>query len=68
MYRNYNFLFVLLMKINPLSKVGYYSKIAEIFNTALTAQSAQEQQKYKIHLSFLQYVLGIYNFERNMPW
>ena len=25
---------------------------AEIFNTALTAQSAQKQQTYKIHLSF----------------
>ena len=30
----------------------YFSKIGEIFNTALTAQFAQQQQKYKMHLSF----------------
>ena len=34
------------------SKVGYFSKIADIFNTALTAKSAEQQQKYKVHLCF----------------
>ena len=43
-----------------LSEVGYFSKIAEIFITALTTQSTQKQQKYKIYFSFL--VLGIYTF------
>ena len=41
------------------SKVGI-AEIAEIFSTALalTAQSAQEQQKYKINLSFYSTNLG----------
>ena len=33
------------------SKVEYFSKIAEIFNTALTAQSVPAKT-YQIHLSF----------------
>ena len=33
------------------SKVGYYSKSAEIVSTALTTQSSQRQQKYMIHFS-----------------
>ena len=32
-------------------KAAYYNKIAKIFNTALTVQPAQNQQKYKIRLS-----------------
>ena len=39
------------MKKKP-SKVGYFTKNAENFCTTLTAQSAQQQQKYKIYLSF----------------
>jgi hypothetical protein len=36
-----------------LSKVDCFSRIAQFFfGTALMAQSAQKQQKYKIHLSF----------------
>ena len=42
------------------SKVGYFSKIAKKFRTAMTTQSTQKQQKYKIYFSFL--VLGIYTF------
>jgi hypothetical protein len=34
----------------PPSKVGYFTKIEEIFCTALTAQSAQKRDQ--IHLSF----------------
>ena len=50
------------MKRAP-SKVGFFSKIAEIFSTALMAQLAQNQQKHKIHFSFYStYLLGIYNF------
>ena len=37
---------------NLPTKVGYFSKITETFSTALMAQSAKRQQKYKIHLSF----------------
>ena len=37
----------------------YYNKIADIFRTALTDQSAQNTKRCKINLSFI--VLGIYN-------
>ena len=37
------------------SKVRYLSKIAEMFSSALTAQSVQKQKRYQICL-----VLGIY--------
>ena len=33
-------------------QVENYSRIAEIFRTALTAQSAQKQQEFKTHFSF----------------
>ena len=61
MYRNYNFVFVLPMKIwKKHLKLGCFSNVGEIFRTALTTQIAQKQQKYKINLNFI--VLGIYNF------
>ena len=39
------------------SKVIYFDKIAEIFRTALMAQSAPKQQNCKINLSF--YITGV---------
>ena len=46
MYRKSNLLFVLLMKMFKKlpSKVALFSKIEEIFNTALTAQSAKNKK------------------------
>ena len=48
------------MKKTP-SKVGYFSKIAESYATAMNAQLAPKQQKVKNYLS-VSIVHGIYNF------
>ena len=51
MYTKFNFVFVLPKKYNPpppkkkKKKVGSISKIAEIFSTALTVQSAKKPSK-----------------------
>jgi hypothetical protein len=42
------------------SKVGYLSKIAEILNTDLTAQSAQNQKGTRLIWVFI--ALEMYNF------
>ena len=48
MFGKFDFVLVLLIancyEKTPL-KVGYFSKIAKTFSTALTAQSAQKQHK-----------------------
>ena len=53
MYRHSYFVFIFAHenKKKP-SKVDYLSETAEIFSTAKMAQSARQEQKYKIHLSF----------------
>ena len=50
---------------NPSAQVIYFSKIAEIFSTALTAQSAQQHINCKIQVSFYSNTWDtyMYNFE-----
>ena len=54
------FIFFSFLSWQILSKVGYFSKIVEMFRTALTAWSSKQQPKYKIIWVFI--LLGIYNF------
>ena len=66
MYRNSNFAIIYSMKIlNKKNRVGYFSKITEIFSTALTAQSAQQHINCKIQVSFYSNTWDtyMYNFE-----
>ena len=60
----------------PLSKEGYFSKIADNFSNAMTAKwpktaKIREPTLVKIHDSFERVftfiVLGIYNFGQNLP-
>ena len=61
-YRNFNFVFVLLLKWWQKKTGGYFRKAAEIFSTALMAQTAAPKKDIcKTIWVFM--VLGIYDFD-----
>ena len=59
MCRNSNFLFVMPMKKSS-PKVGYFSKTAEIFSTAMTAQSDQKPSTFcfKVIFNFIDFSIA----------
>ena len=52
---------------NYPSKVGYFSKIQEIFTTALTAQTVQKGQKVKLTFSNVAYRPTVYKTGAIVP-